>query len=289
MTPELSIITVTGGRPALLGKKLESLARQTLSPERFELVLYVNERGNDVKEALEQARPAFHVTVLAPPDVEAGVSAARARNRCVEAANAQILYFSDDDCLLEPATLEQHLEAQNAGFRVAVGPVAFEYEGETRQAPLKRVRYWNLNGANTSLPTLAFRAVGGFDESVKGYGMEDVLLGHALEREGLPFVALPEARVRHVGPDPWRSGDVTKGESAGRNAVRIASRHPDLSLRLGVHPVSLIAKRLALWPPYGAVWERLDRPTYTYERGLLRGCHRRTKEGRTWLTPQRLR
>ena len=281
MTPEISIITVTSGRRALLAKKLESLAKQTLSPERFELVLYVNEQSNDVREVLEQAQPPFHVTVLAPPDVEAGVSAARARNKCVEAAGAQILYFSDDDCLLEPATLERHLASQNSGFRVSVGPVAFEHEARTRETPLKRVRYWNLNGANTSLPTLAFRAVGGFDETVKGYGMEDVLLGYALEREGLPFVALPEARVRHIGPDPRRSGDVSKGESAGRNAVRIASRHPDLSLRLGVHPVSLIAKRLALWPPYGAVWRGLDRPTYTYERAYLAGAiDERRRSGR---------
>ena len=35
MTPEISIITVTSGRRALLVKKLESLAKQTLSPERF--------------------------------------------------------------------------------------------------------------------------------------------------------------------------------------------------------------------------------------------------------------
>ena len=280
MAPEVSIITVTSARRALLAKKLESLAKQTLPPERFELVLYVNERGNDVREVLEQAHPAFHVIVLAPPDVEAGVSAGRARNRCVEAAGAQILYFSDDDCLLEPATLERHLESQNSGFRVSVGPVGFEHEGQTRETPLKRVRYWNLNGANTSLPTLAFRAVGGFDD-VKGYGMEDVLLGYALEREGLPFVALPEARVRHIGPDPRRSGDTSKGESAGRNAVRVASRHPDLSLRLGVHPVSMIAKRLALWPPYGAVWRRLDQPTYTYERAYLEGAiDERRRDGR---------
>lgn len=266
---ELSVITVTRNRPQILAQKLASLAAQTLPPDRFELVICVNGCEQGSLELLRATGTPFSMTVLS---FAANEGAAKARNACARQVEGEIIYFSDDDCLLCPDTLARHLAAQRRMPRVAVGAIRFEHDGASRAWRPGRVGYWNVNGANTSLPRKAFEAVGGFDESLSGYGGEDILLGYRLKQAGLSFMALPEARVRHLGPDPQRSGDLDKARSAGKNAVKIAAQHPELALRLGVHPLSILLKRVLLVPPLGLVWQRLDGVSYGYERAYLQGA-----------------
>ena len=136
----------------------------------------------------------------------------------------------------------------------------------------KRVRYWNLHAVNTSLPKEALEAAGGFPEWLTTYGFEDILLGYALDKRGVPLVALPEVAVRHVGANPMRGLQPEKARSAGRNAVRIVRKHPELALRLGVHPLLLRLKQLGLSFPLGLVWKRLNEGSFRYERAYLEGA-----------------
>lgn len=273
---ELSVITVTRNRPELLAQKLASLAAQTLPPDRFELVICVNGCEQGSLTLLRAAKTPFAMTVLSFT-TNAGV--AKARNACVRQARGELLYFSDDDCLLLPETLAEHVRAQRVPG-VAIGAIDFEAAGKVQRWAPRRVHYWNLNGANTSVARRAFEAVGGFDERLVGYGGEDVLLGYVLKRYGAPFRALPQARVRHLGPDPRRAGNEAKAKSAGCNAVRIAARYPELAWRLGVHPLSLWAKQMLLAPPLGLAWRRLDSVSYAYERAYLLGAlEERAHEG----------
>jgi GT2 family glycosyltransferase len=266
---ELSVITVTRNRPQIVAQKLTSLAAQTLPPDRFELVICVNGCEQGSLELLRSAETPFSTTVLS---FAVNEGAAKARNACAKQAQGETIYLSDDDCLLFPDTLARHLAAQRQAPGVAVGAIRFEHDGASRVWRPGRVGYWNVNGANTSLPRRAFEAVGGFDESLSGYGGEDILLGYRLKQAGLSFMALPEAPVRHLGPDPQRSGDLVKAQSAGKSAVKIAAQHPELALRLGVHPLPILAKRALLAPPLGLVWQRLDSASYAYERAYLMGA-----------------
>lgn len=260
---------MTRGRHALLLRKLDSLLAQTLAPEHFEWIVCVNGADAGSLRALEAATPPFslEVTECAVP-----ISISAARNLCAARARAPTLYLSDDDCLLEPDTLARHLGAQQRSPCVAVGSISFEHQGRARLWRPRKVHYWNVNGANTSLPRAAFAALGGFDERLRGYGGEDVLLGYRLAARGLPVVALPAARVRHLGPDPMRSGDANKAFQAGRNAVRIARLEPGLAWRLGVHGMLLALKQLAVLPPLGWLWRKVDEASYTYERAYLAGA-----------------
>lgn len=266
---ELSVITVTFNRRALLLEKLATLRQQTLEPERFEWLVCVNGCADGTIEALEKIKTPFQLKVIVSPQTEAP---AKARNVCARQAEGETIYLSDDDCLLLPDTLARHLAAQRRTPGVAVGAIRFEHDGASRAWRPGGVGYWNVNGANTSLPSRAFEAVGGFDESLSGYGGEDILLGYRLKQAGLSFMALPEALVRHLGPDPQRSGELNKARSAGRNAVKIATQYPELALRLGVHPLSIWLKRRLLAPPLGLVWQRLDSISYAYERVYLQGA-----------------
>lgn len=270
--PELSVITVTHDRAEKLGQKLAALSAQTLAPERFELCLLLNACTDDTKGLLERMQFPFAVNVTVS---DTKLNPAQARNRCVQGARGRVLYLSDDDCLPAPETLSGHLAAQ-AKACVAVGGLEFVHEGECERWQPKRVDFWNTNGANSSVPAAEFRRVGGFDETLTGYGGEDVLLGYALRQ--LPFVALPEAKAVHLGPNPRRSSDATKAKNAGRNAAKIAMRYPELAYRLGVSRTLLALKRGLLRKD---LLGRVLKPAvYDYERAYLWGALEETNRDR---------
>ncbi len=244
--PWVSVITATIGRRAAMLRKLDALRSQTLPPERFEWVVVADGDDDGTLAAIAAADVPFGVRTLRLPRRS---GAATARNAAAAAAWGRVLLFSDDDCVPDDDNLERHWRAQAAapGPTAMVGSLTFVAEnGRTTSSRPRRVGYWNLNGANASLPAAAFAAVGGFDEDLAAYGGEDVLLGYELRRQGVRFRALPEAHARHLGRDPAASGDAAKARSAGRNAVRIARRRPELRDRLGVRPALLRAKRVVL-------------------------------------------
>lgn len=273
LPPRLSVVTATRGRRALLLRKADTLLAQTLDPDAFEWLVCVDGDDDGSHAALSRLETPFRLTVV-PFATPRG--AAAARNACADRARGEVLYLSDDDCLLPPDALERHRAAQRSPV-VVIGGIDFVTDahaggevapGAVERFTPRRGRYWNLNGANTSLPLAAFREAGGFDESLRGYGGEDLLLGYRLARLGVPFRARPDIRVRHLGPNPMRGADPVKALNAGRNAARIARRHPELALRLGVHPVSFALKRL-LFP----VYRRFAPGRYAYERAYDRGAH----------------
>lgn len=244
--PWVSVITATIGRRDAMLRKLEALRSQTLPAERFEWVVVADGDDDGTLAAVAAAGAPFALRALCLPRRS---GAAAARNAAAAAARGRILVFSDDDCVPDPDNLERHWRAHDTtdGPTAAVGSLTFVAEdGRTTSWRPRRVGYWNLNGANASLSTADFVAAGGFAEDLEGYGGEDVLLGYELHRRGVRFRALPEAHARHLGPDPAASGDLGKARSAGRNAVRIARRRPELRDRLGVRPAWLRAKRIVL-------------------------------------------
>ncbi|MFO7544465.1 MAG: glycosyltransferase [Trueperaceae bacterium] len=263
---EISVLTVTFGRSSALSQKLDSLARQTLDPARFELILCVND-DPDTWQAVQEARPPYRLTTFAMTPRRA---AAAARNACAGRARGQLLYLSDDDAVLEPDTLERHVSAHRGLNRPAlvVGGIDFVGGAETIRKRPERVHYWNANGVNTSLPRAAFERVGGFPEWLTGYGFEDVVLGYELNRAGLEAVALPDAVVRHLGPDPMRGADLDKARQAGRSAMVVARRIPELAYRVGAHPLLMAFKRILLASPLRGLWGGAA----AYEAAFLEGA-----------------
>ena len=249
--PWVSVITATIGRRATMLLKLEALRAQTLPRERFEWVVVADGDDDGSLSAIAATDVPFRLRTLRLPSRS---GAATARNAAAAAARGSVLLFSDDDCVPDDDNLELHWRAHAAasGPTAAVGSLTFvAANGATTSSRPRRVGYWNLNGANSSVPAAAFAAVGGFDETLAGYGGEDVLLGYRLARSGVSFRSLPEAHAVHVGADPAASGDLAKARAAGLNAARIGRVVPELRGRLGVQPAWLRVKRLLL-PPWGA-------------------------------------
>ena len=272
--PDLSVVTVSSGRAQLLLRKLAALAAQHLDPRRLELVLVDNACPHDVGSQVEARRWPFGVQVLRaarrlPPGP--------ARCLALDAATAPLVWLSDDDCLPEPQAAERHLARQWPEPCVVVGGLRFVDAGRQRppQRTTPRVRPGPLfvTGANTSLPREAMRrACEAPLELPRPYGGEDLVLGLQLYDQGYRFLAAPEAVVEHHGPDPRWGGEPAKGYDAGYNAVAIARRWPAAAWGLGVHPLQIALKRLALASPEASPWRRLAPGRVRYERAYLDGC-----------------
>ncbi len=272
--PDLSVVTVSSGRAHLLLRKLAALAAQQLDPGRFEVILVDNACPEQVGAQVEGRRWPFTVRVLRaarrlPPGP--------ARCLALEAATAPLVCLSDDDCLPEPEAAERHLARQRLGPCVVVGGLRFvDPDGPRpphRATPRVRSGPLFVSGANTSLPREAMRrACQERLELPRPYGGEDLVLGLQLRDQGYRFVAAPEAVAEHHGPDPRWGGAPAKGYDAGYNAVAIARRWPAAAWGLGVHPLQIALKRLALASSEASFWRWLAPGRVRYERAYLDGC-----------------
>jgi glycosyltransferase involved in cell wall biosynthesis len=103
MAVKISAIVCTRNRAARLERALESLARQTLPPSDYE-VLVVDNGSTDGTKALVTACRWGRANVRYCYEAEVGVSAAR--NRSIAEACAPIIAFMDDDAEADDGWLE---------------------------------------------------------------------------------------------------------------------------------------------------------------------------------------
>ena len=274
-SPTISVITVTRNRRDLLLRKLKSLSEQTMFPEQFELVLCINGDEEGTLEAIKQGSSPFAIKLITFPE-NRGVSAGR--NACARLAKGQLLYFSDDDCLLRQENLQTHVHAHAGKAGVYQGGIRWHHrDGRYRDLRPQRFQYWNLH-TDFSISATQFWEVGGFPEWLGGYGHEDVLLGFKLREAGYPLVALTSVVTDHIGPDPTMTAQVDKASSAGSNAVEIAKRYPKTAFRLGVKPWMLTIKWFLLSPPISPLVFLLGTDKVAYEKAYCEGAIAKWKE-----------
>ena len=258
----LSVIIPTFNRMALLEKCLSALEAQTW--REFEVVVAVDGSTDGTLALLEAVkhRQPFPLTVLSNP--QAGRSAAR--NAAMRAASGEILLLCDDDLQLESETLARH-HAFHEVFKNCVAIAAVRFPDGITRFPT-RPGWMNFSGCNASLPRTAAITVGLFDESLGGYGGEDLEFGLRLEQHGLKFKALADAGAYHDGT---RVPNPEKAYSAGRQAVQIAHKYgAGVALQLGVHETLLTAKRAVLNPIGDFILGKDS--NYAFERAYLKGA-----------------
>ena len=180
----------------------------------------------------------------------------KARNHGASHATGDVIIFLDPDQIVTPDFVASHIRRHELGGTIAVigmrtrlktGEVDVGLLGERfdlRALPpiaALDVRFravsrysenagdysgaWHLFfSCNVSVPTWAFRQVGGFDGAFTGWGLEDCELGYKLDALGIPLVFL----LDEISFDVWhpRPFDRARYERWLANLEYFKTKHP---------------------------------------------------------------
>jgi GT2 family glycosyltransferase len=202
----VSVVIATCGRPQLLLRCLDALARQTLPPHLYDVIVVDDGRSEDTRSAV--ARFAMHTQGLPVvrylrPDGTRGPAAAR--NRGWRASDAPLIAFTDDDTVPDTDWLRQGLRAMSdervaisGRIVVPVNEVPTDHEKTTRG--LESAEFAT---ANAFVRRSALNAIGGFDERFTRPWREDSDLQFSLMECGSVGFAHDAVVVHPVREAPW--------------------------------------------------------------------------------------
>lgn len=252
MTPRISVVVPTCGRPALLARCLAALEQQTLARDEYEVIVIEDHRRE---------------------------GPATARNRGWRRSRADIIAFTDDDCIAAPDWLSRGLAAMEKGADTVCGRIVMpvpalptDYERDAQG--LERSEFVT---ANCFCRKSWLARVGGFDERFRVAWREDSDLHFRLLERGARIVREPQAIVVHpVRPARW-GVSVAQQRKVMFDAL-LFKKHPRL-YRSRVRPnprwdyYVIVGSLLAapFWPPASILWLGLT-ARFAWQR--LRGTSR---------------
>jgi GT2 family glycosyltransferase len=234
----VTVIVPTRNRPEHLRQALDSVVR--VLPDDGEVIVVDqsdDERTQEVVHAANDSR------VRRLDSATRGASAAR--NEGVRASGAQLVLFTDDDCVVGPDWVyfwRSYLDVEDS-IGIAFGRVAAPQHDEARGwvpafDPGRSTHCHGLDvfhqgpaavgmGANMALRRSAWRAAGGFDErlgaGVALAGAEETDLAYRVVKRGfhIGHVAGVEV-VHHLGYRPWSLASAqVQGYAAGLAAMYV--------------------------------------------------------------------
>ncbi|MEU4448051.1 glycosyltransferase [Actinosynnema sp. NPDC050801] len=256
-----TVIVPTYNRKRLLELTLDSLVKQDLPRDRFEVLVVDDGSSDDTAAMVRGFEDRLDLRYFFQPDE--GYQVARARNVGLRHARGEVCVFVDSGVLLHSASLRAHVTAHEA----AEEPLAlngyvycFNLDNEDAQlirkfvdvdevdstiASLERAQAWpdvrepfygrysddfgHLPApwlmywtCHASARTEQVRSIGMYDEAFRQWGGEDLDLAYRLHRDGARFGVIREASSIHY-PHDKDHGDNTK--SALENYRYIAEKY----------------------------------------------------------------
>ncbi|MDR7416467.1 MAG: glycosyltransferase [Armatimonadota bacterium] len=240
---DLSVVIPAHNRSRVLEVCLRCLSRQTLPPDRYEVIVVDDGSEEDLRPVVDSFRGGLQVRLLRQPR---NLGRAAARNRGIAAARGEVVVFVDSDVFVVPEFLAAHAEIHAHRLRaVGRGPLLLT---EHLEDPLRNPPYLRdpspafLDTANASVRREDLLEAGGFDEDFREYGWEDFELGTRLARLGLRRVYRRRALAYHYQPlpDPQSLEHLfRKEEERARMAVRLLRKRPGWRTRWAVQHTPL--------------------------------------------------
>ncbi len=248
--PSATVVVPTYARPARLARCVSALVALEYPRERLEIIV-VDDGSPEpiVLDPLPEGAPAVRVVR------QSNTGPARARNAGARAGSGEVLAFTDDDCMPDPAWLRHLVAALDEAPTALVGghttnALRDDIWAEASQTlvdflyhyfPSARSLQPFFTSNNLAATAEAFWSVGGFDESFRLSAGEDRDLS---ERWQGPLRRAPEARVLHyhaMGPASF----YRQHHTYGRGAVHLTRRRRQRTgNEPGLEPLSFYLRML---------------------------------------------
>ena len=263
-----SVIVPTYNRALLLSHTLDSLTRQSLPAEEFEVLVVDDGSSDETSVVVEGYSTRLNLRYFFREDE--GWRIARARNVGIANAAADVCVLLDSGLLAHSGCLAAHVAShEESPVPVAVcGYVyGFNVGNEDGDAIAKAIDYGDPDGSiermtsnpdwldiregfydiyteefhdlpapwiifwtcDVSVPTALARSVGAFDEAFRTWGGEDLDFGYRLFNAGAKFILNRQASAIHV-PHPKNFADNNK--SAMVNYRYMAEKYGTPIIRL---------------------------------------------------------
>jgi glycosyltransferase involved in cell wall biosynthesis len=212
----LSVILCTYNRAGFLKQALESLDKQTLSKNDFEIILIDDGSSDNTREIVESFRTVLPIKYF----YQKNAGLASARNHGIFAAQGHILLFLDDDDLATPTLLEEHIKTHKKyhkenyavlhytswapylqvtplmHFITEIGCFLFAYPYIKHGDILGYKNFW---GGRISCKRSFLLNYGNFNPVFK-FGNEDTELGYRLSKHNLKVVYNAHAVAYMIRP-----------------------------------------------------------------------------------------
>jgi glycosyltransferase involved in cell wall biosynthesis len=225
---KISVIIPTYKRPLLLVNCLRALDKQHLQPSDFEVIVIADGPDPVTLALVNEWRPefGFSLTFLQAP---AKIGPAATRNMGWQAARAELIAFTDDDCLPGPNWLlamvtkyeQEEFIAYTGKTIVPLSPERTDFANNT--AHLQNAEFITANCACTKKALLQR---GGFDERYRMAWREDSDLHFGLISDGLLIVRNEDAIVTHpVRSAPW--GISIREQKKGMYDALLFKKYPE--------------------------------------------------------------
>jgi GT2 family glycosyltransferase len=242
--PKASIIIATRNRQSSLRESLSSLSGLKYCRDRFEIIVVDDDSDDGTENAVMTMKPLLPYAVRYF-GLKERKNTAGARNVGMRMADADILVFTDDDCLFPEDWLSLLVAPFNSP-RVGVvgGPdvapedssffskcvdylfTSFIGTGGLRRGNKLRVGKYYAKGCNMAVLRRAIQEVGGFDESlVPG---EDIEMAYRIEKAGYLITFADKAFVWHRRKDNVRDY-LRKMYGIGYTRVVLGRKHAGLN------------------------------------------------------------
>ena len=236
----ISVIIPTHQRCTLVQRALQALARQSFSPDAYEVIVCIDGSEDDTQDVLSRFTSPYKLYIVSQPNL----GRAAACNAGVRLAKGDLLVFLDDD--MEPvhgflaAHHQAHASHSQLGILGAVpislgqsSPRVVKFIGskfnnhlENVGRPGYRFKLRDFYSGNFSIHRDTFLRVGAFDESFKIYGNEDLELFVRLSKAGVQLKYCHEALARQNYTKDF-AALARDNIAKGRTAVLLATKHPN--------------------------------------------------------------
>lgn len=241
---EITVGLCSRNRHATLRLVLNSLANQSIHPDRYEVVV-IDDGSTDETAAMIKGYDAPYRLTYGYQEHSA---LATARNHGIRLAQGRIMLYIDDDVLADHRLLEEHLRSHDRhsmcvvnGWVNHVETAEIPEQPKFTMADISTSFFWT---SNVSVRVEHLLEAGQFDESFKEYGWEDQELGLRLMAIGLTRQTNYKAVGYHIKKPPTTAnieGALRQAEAKARTALHYIKLHPRQRTRFstGTHPPRL--------------------------------------------------